>query len=68
MTRGSFADPDRKGGGAAAQQSTEFWRTATMLQPHEPNYHNAPPDPLRVTSRHASGGGEADSLVKDEAG
>lgn len=66
MTRGSFADPDRKGGGAAAQQSTEFWRTATMLQPNEPNLINAPPDPLRVTSRHASGALVGDSTVQDE--
>jgi len=43
MTRGSFADPERKGGTTQLQQSTEFWRSATMLQPEEPNFQNTGP-------------------------
>jgi len=65
MTRGSHADPDRKGGTAAAQ-GTEFWRAATMLQPQEPNFHNAPPNPMRRTSRHASAALVNDTVVQDE--
>jgi len=66
MTRGSHADPERKGGTAAAQQSTEFWRSATMLQPQEMSFHNAAPDPSVTQPWHATVAQVGDTAVQDE--
>jgi len=45
MTSGSFADHTRPGGTGAVSGSTEYWRSATMLQPKEPDFHNSGPRP-----------------------
>lgn len=66
LTRGSFADPDRTGGTAGLQNSTEYWRSATMLQLNEPNFQNAGPTPSTAQPWHVAAMQVNDTAVQDD--
>lgn len=66
MTRGSIADPERRGGTAPVKQSTEYWRSATMLQPQEPNFHKSGPFPDRPQPWIATTAQVTNCAIQDE--
>jgi len=52
LTRGSFADHQRWGGTEPLKDNTDFWRSATMLQSEELNFHNAGQHPRQAQPWH----------------